>query len=182
MVIVFLIMHFAPSIYWAATHSTIVAPLLWSLVGAAYSATAKWRARDADLISTHAYLTGKAKSILLGAAFTGLLFSGVLNVVGYFVGRALILSTGTPRIVEAAVFGYLLAGLHQVLCDLRRPVFSQPAYVSAGSTSIASVTSGLLGWVLVSFFNLRWARGTAFWDTVFSWLTVIGVTCALLLI
>jgi hypothetical protein len=38
MVIAFLFMHFAPSIYWGATHSTIVAPLAWSLVGAAYSA------------------------------------------------------------------------------------------------------------------------------------------------
>lgn len=182
MVIVFLIMHFAPSIYWGATHSTIVAPLLWSFVGAAYSATAKWRARDTDLMSAHAFATGKGTSIVLGAALTGLLFSGALNVVGYFIGKAVVLSTDTLRIVKSVVFGYLVAGLHNVLCDLRRPPISQPAYIRAGSTSIASITFGVLGWLPVSFFNLRWARGSTFWDTVFSWMTFIAVTCALLLI
>src|SRR5271165_382707 len=115
MVIVFLLMHFAPSIYWGATPSTIVAPLLWSFVGAGYSATAKWRARNTDLMSAHAFVTGKGTSIVLGAALTGLLFSGALNVVGYFIGKAVVLSTGTLRIVEALAFGYLLAGLHNVL-------------------------------------------------------------------
>jgi hypothetical protein len=180
MVIVFLLMHFVPSIYWGATHSTIVAPLLWSFVGAAYSATVKWHARDTDLMSAHAFVTGKGASIVLGAALTGLLFSGALNVVGYFIGKAVVLSTGTLRIIEAVVFGYLLAGLHNVLSDLRRPRVSQPAYIRAGSTTIVSITLGVLGWLLVSFFNLRWARGSTFWDAVFSWMTFVAVTCALL--
>jgi DNA-binding transcriptional LysR family regulator len=52
----------------------------------------------------------------------------------------------------------------------------------AGSTSIVSITLGVLGWLLVSFFNLRWARGTTFWDAVFSWMTFVAATCALWLI
>jgi ADP-Ribosyltransferase in polyvalent proteins/ParB-like nuclease domain len=34
MVFAFLSLHFAPSIYWGAIHASIIAPLLWSLVGA----------------------------------------------------------------------------------------------------------------------------------------------------
>ena len=74
MVITFLLMHFAPSIYWGATHSTVVAPLLWSFVGAAYSAIVKWRTQDTDLMSAHAFATGKGKSMVLGAALSGLFF------------------------------------------------------------------------------------------------------------
>jgi hypothetical protein len=159
MVIAFLFMHFAPSIYWGATHSTIVAPLVWSLVGAAYSAIVKWRTQETDLMSAHAFVTGKGKSIVLGAAFAGLLFSGALNIVGYFIGKTVAGSAGTLRIVEAIGFGYLLSGLHHVLCDLRRPIVSQPSYILASSTSIQSITLGLLMWLPVSFFNLRWARG-----------------------
>jgi hypothetical protein len=133
-------------------------------------------------MTAHAFGTGKGMSIVLGAALTGLLFSGALNVVGYFIGKAVVLSTGTFRIVEAVAFGYLLAGLHNVLSDLRRPLISQPAYIGAGSTSIGSITLGVLGWLPVSFFNLRWARGGTFWDTIFSWMTFVAVTCALLLI
>jgi hypothetical protein len=181
MVIAFLLMHFAPSIYWGAMHSTIAAPLLWSVVGAAYSAIVKWRARDTDLMSAHAIATGKGKSLALGAALTGLLFSGSLNVVGYFMGKAVVGSAGTLRIVDSVGFGYLLAGLHQVLCDLRRSPISQPSYIRAGSTSIGSIASGVVGWLPVSFFNLRWARGRTLLDTVFSWVTFAVVTCALLL-
>ena len=175
MVIAFLLMHFAPSIYWGATGSTIVPPLLWSFVGAAYSTIVKWRARPI-------FATGQGKSVVLGAALTGLFFSGALNVVGYFIGKAVAGSNGTLRIVEAVGFGYLLAGLHHMLCDLRRPPISQPAYVRAGSASIQSITLGVLGWLPVSFFNLRWARGRTFLDTVFSWVMFSVVTCALLLI
>jgi hypothetical protein len=181
MVIAFLLMHFAPSIYWGATHSTIVAPLLWSVVGAAYSAIVKWRTRDTDLMSAWASTTGKGKSMVLGAALAGLLFSGSLNVVGYFIGRAVVGSTGTFRIVESVGFGYLLAGLHQVLCELRQSPINQPSYIRAGSTSIGSITSGVLGWLPVSFVNFRWARGRTFLDTIFSWVTFVVVTCALLL-
>src|SRR5262249_44877905 len=148
--------------FWGATHSTIAAPLLWSLVGAAYSAIVKWRTQNTDLISAHAFATGRGTSMLMGAALAGLLFSGALNVVGYFIGNAVVGSFGTLRIMEAMGFGYLLAGLHQVLCDLRQPLIGQPAYVRAGSTSIQSLTFGVLGWLPVSFFNLRWARDRTF--------------------
>ena len=168
MVIAFLLLHFGPSIYWGATHSTIAAPLLWSLVGAAYSAIVKWRTQDTDLISTHAFMTGRGKSMVLGAALTGLLFSGALNVIGYFIGEAVVASTGILRIVEATGFGYLLAGLHHVLCDLRRTPIGQPSYIRAGLTSMPL---GVLGWLPVSFFNLRWARDRTFPDTVFDWVT-----------
>jgi hypothetical protein len=182
MVIAFLLLHFAPSIYWGATHNTIAAPLLWSLVGAAYSAIVKWRTQDADLISAHAFATGRGKSMVLGAALGGLLFSGALNVVGYFIGKAFVESASALRVLEAIGFGYLLAGLHQVLCDLRHPPIGQPAYIRAGSTSIPSLTLGVLGWLPVSFVNLRWARGRAFLDTIFSWVTFVAVTCVLLLL
>jgi hypothetical protein len=182
MVIPFLLMHFAPSIYWGATHSTIVAPLAWSFVGAAYSAIVKWRTRYADITSAWASVTGKGKSIVLGAAITGLLFSASLNIFGYFIGRAVVGSTGSLRIVEAVGFGYLLAGLHHLLCDLRRPPYSQPAYIRAGRTSIQSITLGVLGWLPVSFFHLRWGRGRGFLDTVFDWVTFVITTGALLLI
>jgi hypothetical protein len=68
----------------------------------------------------------------LGAALVGLLFSGALNVVGYFIGKAVVGSVGTLRIVEAVGFGYLLAGLHQVLRDRRQSPIGQPAYIRAG--------------------------------------------------
>lgn len=180
--IAFLLLHFAPSIYWGATHSTIAAPLLWSLVGAAYSAIVKRRTQDTDLISAHAFATGRGKSMVLGAALVGLLFSGALNVVGYFIGKAVAESAGTLTVVEAIGFGYLLAGLHQVLCDLRQPPIGQPAYIRAGSTSIPSLTLGVLGWLPVSFFNLRWARGRTFLDAIFSWVTFVIVAGALLLL
>ena len=112
-----------------------------------------------------------------GAALTGLLFSGALNVVGYFIGKVVVESAGTLRIVEAIGFGYLLAGLHRVLCDLRQSLIGRPAYIRAGSTSIQSLTLGLLGWLPVSVFNLR-----TFLDTIFSWVTFVVVTCALLLL
>jgi hypothetical protein len=182
MVIGSLLVHFVPSIYWGATHSTIVAPLLWSVVGAAWSAIVKWRTRHTDLMSVHAFATGKGKSMVLGAALAGLLFSGALNVVGYFIGKTIVGSTGTLRIVEAVAFGYLLAGLHQVLCDLRLPLISQPGYIRTGSTSIGSVSSGVLGWLPVSLFNFRWARGRTLLDTAFSWLTFVGVAGALSLV
>jgi hypothetical protein len=179
MVIAFLLLHFAPSIYWGATHSTIVAPLLWSFVGAAYLAIVKWRTQDTDLISAHAFATGQGKSMVLGAALTGLLFSGSLNIVGYFIGEAVVASTGILRIVEATGFGYLLAGLHHALCDLRRPPISQPSYIRAGLTSMPL---GVLGWLPVSFFNLRWARGRTFLDTVVDWVTFVILAGALLLL
>lgn len=175
--IAFLLLHFAPSIYWGATHSTILAPLLWSFVGAAHSAIVKWRTQNTDLISAHAFATGRGKSMVWGAALTGLLFSGALNVVGYFIGKVVVESAGTLRIVEAIGFGYLLAGLHRVLCDLRQSPIGRPAYIRAGSTSIQSLTLGLLGWLPVSVFNLR-----TFLDTIFSWVTFVVVTCALLLL
>jgi hypothetical protein len=110
------------------------------------------------------------------------LFSGALNIVGYSIGKTIVASAGTIRIVEAIVFGYLLAGLHHLLCDLRRPVFSQPAYIRAGRTSILSITLGVLWWLPASFFHLRWARGRARLDTVVDWLTFVIVTSALLVI
>jgi hypothetical protein len=182
MTFVFLLLHFAPSIYWGATGSTIIAPLLWSLVGAANSVIAKWRSRNTDIASVVAFATGRSASMLLGAALTGLLFSGVLNLSGYFFGRIIESSSGATRVIEAIVIAYLIAGLHHVLCDLRRPLVSQPSYVRRGSSSMLSMTLGGLAWPSVSVFNLRWARGPTFWDTVFDLILFGGLTWALLLI
>jgi hypothetical protein len=182
MVLAFILLHFAPSIYWGASGDSIIAPLLWSLVGAAYSAIAKWRSRHEDLMSAFALATGKRRSMLLCAALTGLLTSGVLNLAGYFIGWIVASSSGATKAVEAIVFAYLIAGLHHVLCDLRRPTIGRPAYIRQGSSSVASVMLGVLVWISVSTFNLRWARGLIFWDTVFDLVLFGAMTCALLLI
>lgn len=179
MVFAFLLIHFLPSIYWGGMHSTIAAPLIWSALGAVYSAIVKWRSKNKDLMSAHAFATGKEKSMILGAALTGLVFSGALNVVGYFIGEVAVASAGWFRIVEAVGFGYLLAGLHHFLCDLRRPSVSQPSYVRAG---VGSVIFGILAWLPGSFFNLRWARGSTFSDAIFAWVMFVLVTSILLLI
>jgi hypothetical protein len=182
MVFVFLLFHFAPSIYWGATGSTIIAPALWSLVGAAYSAIIKWRGQNEDIMSAHAFATGRGASMILGAAFTCLLFSGVLNLVGYFIGQTVMSSSGLTRIVEAVVIAYSIAGLHHVLCDLRQPIIRQPANVRRGSSSMLSMTIHGLAWLPASIFNLRWAKGRIFLDAVFSWVLFGALTCALFLL
>jgi hypothetical protein len=179
MVFAFILLHFAPSIYWGASGDSIIAPLIWSFFGAAYSAFARWRAQDID--TAWAFATGKVRSMILGAALSGLLTSGILNLAGYFVGRIMVSSSGAARVVEAVVIAYLIAGLHHVLCDLRRPVISQPAYVRQDSCSMLSMTLGL-AWPSVSVWNLRWARGPGFRDTVFDLIAFGGATWALLLI
>jgi hypothetical protein len=139
MVLAFILLHFAPSIYWGASGDSIIAPLLWSLVGAAYSALTKWRTQDIE--TAFAFVTGKRRSMMLGAALTGLLFSGALNLAGYSIGRIIVSSSGVTRVVEAVVIAYLIAGLHHVLCDLRRPVISQPSYVRQGFSSMLTMVS-----------------------------------------
>jgi hypothetical protein len=179
-VLAFILLHFVPSIYWGASGDSIIAPLLWSLVGAAYSALTKWRAQDIE--TAFAFVTGKRRSMILGAALTGFLFSGVLNLAGYFIGWIIVSSSGATRVVEAVVIAYLIVGLHHVLCDLRRPVISQPAYVRQGSSSILSMTLGGLSWLPASLYHLRWARGLDFRDTVFDLVLFGGATWALLLV
>lgn len=180
MVFAFLFLHFAPSIYWGATGSTITAPLIWSMVGAAYSAIVKWRSRETDIMS--AFAGGSSGSMIMGAALTGLLFSGTLNLIGYFIGRTVVSSSGAMRVVVSIIVAYLIAGLHHVLCDLRRPLISQPSYVRRGSSSIISMVMGGFMWLPPSIINLRWARGATFSDAVFSWMLFGILTCALLFI
>jgi hypothetical protein len=120
---------------------------------------------------------------VLRAALTGLLFSGVLNLAGYFIGWIVAGSSDATKAVEAIVFAYLIAGLHHVLCDLRRPTISQPAYIRQGSSSVGVVTLGGLAWAWASIFNLRWARGsTTFKDSVLDFVLFGAMTWALLLI
>jgi hypothetical protein len=47
---------------------------------------------------------------------------------------------------------------------------------------VASVILGVLAWISGASFNLRWARGLIFWDTVFDLVLFGAMTRALLLI
>jgi hypothetical protein len=178
----YIVLHFVPSIYWGARGDSIVAPLLWSLLGAAYSAFEKWRSRHADLVSASEWMTGRRSTLLLSAALAGLLTSGVLNLVAYLIGRVAASSSEPMKAVEAIVFGYLIAGLHHVVCALRRPTIRQPAYIRQRSSSVGLVVVGGLGWAWASIFNLRWGRGPVLRDAVFDFVLFGAMTCGLLLI
>lgn len=177
MVIVILLAHFGPSIYWGARGTTFVAPLLWSLIGATYSATAS--SRPTDPVSAWAYMRQKRSTRLLRAAFTGLVLSAILNITGYLMGLAASHSAGAVKIVEALVFGYLLAGLHYLLCNLRRPPIRQPAFARPGSRTASSLIVGMLLWLPPSFFNLRWGRGQTFSETLLTWVIFVVAAYAL---
>ena len=179
---VFLFAHFAPSIYWGASQSPILAPLLWSFAVAVYLGVTRWRNLDtgADGLEYVFASTSKRRMAVLGAAFGGLLLSGGLNMLGYWVGAITISADHALRIIAAIGFAYLLAGLHHVLSDFQRPLFSQPRYIR----SVSTWYSGLLAWAWVPFMNWRWGArpGVALQDAAFSCLTFVIATCALLMI
>src|SRR5262249_48714032 len=151
--------HFVPSIYWGATNSTIIAPFLWTLIGAAYSAFVKWRSQETDIMSAWASATGRSASTILGAALCGFIFSGILNFIGYFIGQTIVSSSGWTKVLGVIGIAYCIAGLHHVLCDLTRSPINQPAYVRQGRSSLLSMIVGGLAWLPTSIFNLRWGLG-----------------------
>ena len=139
MIFFFLLWHLGPSAYWGSTGSSILLPLLWSLVGAVYGAVAKWQSQKQNIeLAWNAMMYGKVRA-LWGAVLTGFLFSGALNISMYYVAKLVSASAGRPRVIFVILVGYLIAGLHYFLRDLCRPVISQPAYVRSGSASIFSM-------------------------------------------
>jgi hypothetical protein len=123
--------------------------------------------------------------MVLGAAASGLLFSGLLNLFGYFFGKTLAGSSGGMRVAVAISVAYLITGLHYVLRDLCRPPISQPSYVRQGTSSFAGMVIAGLVWLSGAVFILHFGRGRGrqSLDALFS-LALFGVLIgtALLLI
>jgi hypothetical protein len=174
MIFLFLLWHLGPSAYWGSTGGGILLPLLWSLVGAAYGAVAKWRSRKQNIeLAWNVMMHGKARA-LWGAALTGFLFSGALNISMYYVAELVTASAGAPRVILVILVGYLIAGLHYFLRDLCRPVISQPAYVRSGSASIFSMVGGALTWFPATIFSLSYTRGRHLIESMVSWALFIA--------
>src|SRR5262249_46983584 len=167
----FLYCHFVPSIYLGATDFSIGAPVLLSFLGAAYLAIAKWQ--------TH--VIGRSGLMILGAAATGFVFSGALNLIGFFAGKVLVRSDGISRVAVAVGIAYLISGLHYVLPVLCRSLIKQPFYLH-GSAFFASLTLEGLTWLPSTVFILHSTRGGGqqSWDALFSWV-LFGVVISVLL-
>jgi hypothetical protein len=162
MIFVFLLWNLVPSAYWGATGFSVVAPLLWSLVGGIYAAAAKWRTRDRDIelawqMASRGRISGLVPT-LVGAALTGVLFSAVLNTAVYLIASLVVRSAGATKVLIVVSASYLVTGLHYALRDLSRPIISQPAYVR-GPAFIRPLAFGMLTWLPGTLGRLRFSGG-----------------------
>ena len=175
MLFIFLLVLIGPSIYFGATHMSIIAALLWSLLGVG---SAMFRAEQThdDITSAWSHITERHATRLRKAAFKGLTISVPLCVAGYLMGSALAHSRNAGGIIEAIAFAYLLAGLYHFLSNLILPVIKQPSFVRRGAPGWLV---GILFWLPPSFINLRWGSREMFARTLLTWLIFVAGSLAL---
>jgi hypothetical protein len=167
----FLYCHFPPSIYWGVTDFSIGAPVLWSFLGAAYLA----------IVKSQTQVIGRSGLMILSAAVNRFVFSGALNLIGFFAGKVLVRNGGISRVAVAVGIAYLISGLHYVLPVLCRSLIKQPFYLQS-SAFFASLTLEGLTWLSNTVYILHSTRGRGqqSWDA-FS-LVLFGVVIRVLLL
>jgi hypothetical protein len=151
-----LLLHFVPPICWGAKGVTVIAPLLWSFVGAGCSAFVKLRNQNFDRLSEYLFMTGWRPAIIADVTLRALLFSVPLNLICYFAGGVVARSGGVTRAIESLLIAYCMAGLYHVLCNLRQPTTRGFTYVESG-----------LGWLPVSMISFREPDRRIFSHTIF---------------
>jgi hypothetical protein len=151
-----LLLHFVPPIWWGAKGATVIAPLLWSFVGAGCTAFVKSRNRNFDRLSEYFFMTGWRPAIIADVTIRGLLFSVPLNLICYFAGAVVARSGGMMRALESLLIAYCMAGLYHVLCNLRQPTTRGFTYIESG-----------LGWLPMSVIRFREPEGQIFSHTIF---------------
>jgi hypothetical protein len=139
-----LLLHFVPPIWWGARGVTVIAPILWSFVGAGCSVFVRFRNKNFDRLSEYFLMTGWRPAIIADAVLRDLLFSVPLNLACYFAGLTVARSGGVTRVTESLLIAYCMAGLYHVLCTLRGPTSHGFFYVESA-----------LGWLPTSMISLR---------------------------
>jgi hypothetical protein len=139
-----LLLHIVPPIWWGAKGVTVIAPLLWSFVGAGCTAFVKSRSQNFDRLSEYFFMTGWRPAIIADATIKALLFSVPLNLICYFAGGGVARCGGVMRAIESLIIAYCMAGLYHVLCNLQQLTTRGGTYVESG-----------LGWLPMSMSGFR---------------------------
>lgn len=156
MVFTNLLLHVVPPIWWGAKGVTVIAPLLWSFVGAGCTGYVKSRNQKFDRLSEYFFMTGWRPAIIADVTIRALLFSVPLNLICYFAGGIVARSGGVMRAIESLIIAYCMAGLYHVLCNLRQPTTRGFTYVESG-----------LGWLPMSMIGFKEPNRRISWHTNF---------------
>jgi hypothetical protein len=163
-----LLLHFVPTIWWGARGVSVIAPILWSFVGAGCSVFVKFRTKNFDRLTEYFLMTGWRPAIIADALLRDLLFSVLLNLACYFAGLIVARSGGMTRVIESLLIAYCMAGLYHVLCTLQGPTTHGSFYVESA-----------LGWLPTSMISLRKPDRRMLSHTIFCFASFAISACVL---